>query len=189
MYLIVGLGNPGKDYELTRHNTGFLVVDRIANRFRIRFEKEICGTLIGTGKISDSEVVIAKPLTYMNRSGIAVKCLADFFNLPVEKIIVIYDDIDLPLGKLRIREKGGSGGHKGVTSIIRELGTDEFIRVRIGIGRPQSARVDIVEHVLSPFLPDEKEEIEITIEQAVDAVEWIIKKGINSAMSKFNSNP
>ncbi|MCX7831509.1 MAG: aminoacyl-tRNA hydrolase [Actinobacteria bacterium] len=189
MYLIVGLGNPGKDYELTRHNTGFLVADRIADRFRIRFEKEICSALIGKGKISDSEVLIAKPLTYMNRSGIAVKCLADHFSLSVEKIIVIYDDIDLPLGGLRIREKGGSGGHKGVASIIRELGTDEFIRIRIGIGRPQSAKVDIVEHVLSPFLPVEKEEIKATIEEAVDAVEWIIQKGVQSAMSKFNNKP
>lgn len=187
MYLIVGLGNPGQEYEETRHNAGFLALDCLAKRHKISFNLNKCQSLAGRGKVSGKDVLLVKPLTYMNRSGIAVKCFVFEHEIEPDKIIVIYDDIDLPFGKIRIREKGGSGGHRGVDSIIKELGASEFVRIRIGIGRPPAGKVDVVEYVLSPFLPKEKEEFEVTLEEVADAVETILEKGVNAAMSRFNS--
>lgn len=187
MYLIVGLGNPGREYERTRHNAGFAAVDFIAASYEISFDQAKCNSVIGRGKIGGEDVILAKPMTYMNRSGIAVKCLAIEHSLESDRIIVIYDDIDLPLGRIRIREKGSSGGHRGIASIIKELGTNEFIRLRIGIGRPESPKVDIVEYVLSPFLPEEESMFDSILKDVRDAVETIIVHGVSKAMSIFNS--
>lgn len=187
MFLIVGLGNPGREYEKTRHNAGFTAVDFIADFYGISLQDAKCNSIIGCGKIGGQDVILAKPMTYMNRSGIAVKCLAIEYSLEADRIIVIYDDIDLPLGRIRIREKGSSGGHRGIASIIKELGTNEFIRVRIGIGRPESPKVDIVEHVLSPFLPEEEADFDSVLRVVRDAVETIILHGVSKAMSIFNS--
>jgi PTH1 family peptidyl-tRNA hydrolase len=186
MYLVVGLGNPGRDYAETRHNAGFMAVEAVSRELGIPFNTLECSSLVGRGKYAVFDIVIAKPQTYMNRSGRAVKCLVEKYSIDVDKIILIYDDLDLPLGKIRIRPEGGSGGHKGVESVIRELGTDEFGRIRIGIGRPPAGNVDVVEYVLSPFSNDEKELMEDTFRTSVEALKVIIKDGYQQAMSMFN---
>lgn len=186
MFLIAGLGNPGSDFANTRHNAGFLAAEKIAFTYGIPFNLSECRSLCGKGEISGQKVVLAKPLTYMNKSGLAIKCLIEKYDFKPDRIIVIYDDLDLPVGRIRIREKGSSGGHRGVQSIITELGTDEFIRVRIGIGRPEAGNVDIVEYVLSPFDDYQRKVFEQALEDVVEAVETIISKGVHTAMSIFN---
>lgn len=187
MYLVVGLGNPGKDYAETRHNAGFMAADVISKALKIPINTLECSSLVGKGKYGIFDIIIAKPQTYMNRSGRAVKCLVEKYNIDVDKIILIYDDLDLPVGKIRIRPQGSSGGHRGVESVIRELGTDEFGRIRLGIGRPPAGKVDVVEYVLSPFSDDEREAMEVAFRTSVEALKVILKDGYQQAMSMFNS--
>lgn len=186
MYLIAGLGNPGRDYVGTRHNIGFEVADALCSKFDIKQGKEKFRAILGEGKIGDEKVIVAKPLTYMNLSGESIRELASWYKIENEHIIIIYDDISLPTGKIRIREKGSDGGHNGVKNIIYQLNTDVFPRIKIGTGMPENRDLDIKNYVLGKF---SKEETEILIKsavRAVGAVEEIITVGTKSAMNKFN---
>jgi PTH1 family peptidyl-tRNA hydrolase len=183
--LVVGLGNPGDEYARTRHNVGFMVADRVSEANNISLNQTKFKAMIGRGMIGGEDVIIAKPQTYMNRSGESVSPLLSFFKLKPSDCIVICDDLELLPGKIRVRGKGGHGGHKGLMSIIEQVGSQEFVRVRVGIGRPvEQSRVS--DYVLSPFSKDEKPVIADAIERAAKAVETIIKEGVEAAMNRFN---
>jgi PTH1 family peptidyl-tRNA hydrolase len=188
MYLIVGLGNIGKEYANTRHNVGFMVIDELSKLWKLKVNFAKNNALIGRGSITiDAEtynVILAKPLTYMNLSGRAVKQLMSDFLVPPSHIIVVHDDLDLPLGKIRIRVGGNDAGHKGVRS-IKELIEEPIIRVRIGIGRPDD-KSDVIDFVLSPFSEEEKPAINQAIKDAAKAVETIVSKGVEIAQREFN---
>lgn len=186
-YVIVGLGNPGPEYSGTRHNVGFMVVDRLASRHRIAVKSNQHGARVGQGEIGGEPVALVKPLTYMNLSGRAVAPLLNRHSLPPDHLIVVYDDADLPIGKLRIRARGSAGGHGGLKSIIASIGSPEFARVRIGIGR--SSGGDLVDHVLGGFKGSERELIDGAIDRAADAVESALTQGIEAAMNRFNAAP
>ena len=175
MFLILGLGNPGPRYELTRHNAGFWVADNLADKYNIRLEHHKYFSLYGKGEVEGLEVVIAKPMTYMNESGKAAKSLLSAFNLSPEQLLVIHDDIDLPLGKIKKKFKGGDGGQRGIRSTIQSIRTREFARVRVGIGRPED-KDDIVNYVLSPFDEEDLGLINEAMEQAVQTVEAALKE-------------
>ncbi len=186
MYLIAGLGNPGREYAGTRHNVGFEVVDALCAKYDIKLNKEKFRAVFGDGRIGGEKVIVAKPQTYMNLSGESIRELANWYKIDNEHIIIIYDDISLPVGKLRIREKGSAGGHNGIKNIIYQLNTDVFPRIKVGTGMPQDSGYDIKDYVLGHF---SKEEIEILIKSAVRAVyavEEIIKADAKSAMNKYN---
>lgn len=185
MKLIVGLGNPGDEYIRTRHNVGFMVADLLADKGRIPLNQSKFKAIIGRGKTGSDDVIVAKPQTYMNRSGESVSSLLFFYKLNPSDCIVICDDLELPAGKIRIREKGGHGGHNGLRSIIEQIGSQDFLRVRVGIGRP-SDQSRVSDYVLSPFLKDEITLIEDAIERASNAVEAIIVEGLVAAMNRFN---
>ncbi|GAB6183497.1 aminoacyl-tRNA hydrolase [Thermodesulfovibrio hydrogeniphilus] len=185
MVLIVGLGNPGRKYRNTRHNVGFRVIDELAEKFDFSF-REHDDYLIAEGKIKDKDVILLKPLTYMNLSGRAVNKVANdkiLKNLP-NSLIVIHDDLDLPVGKIKIKKSGSSGGHKGVQSIINSIGNHNFIRIRIGIDKPSDG--DISDYVLSPFSKEEKPLIEEKVLQATDAIVTILDEGVEKAMNIYN---
>lgn len=182
MFLIIGLGNPEKKYKLNRHNIGFLAIDKIADNFGIKLTFQNYNSNFGISR--KYKVILVKPLTYMNNSGEAVKFFLKKYKLLPTDIIIIYDDLDLELGKIRIREKGSSGGHKGLISIIQHLNTEEFPRIRVGIGRPQNQ--ETIDFVLSNFKKKELSIIEKTLEQVVEATKIIIENGISKAMNKFN---
>lgn len=187
MWIVTGLGNPGLKYSKTRHNIGFMVIDRLSEEYGIPLEeKETCS--IGRGTIAGQRVVLLKPLTFMNLSGAAVKKILKKSPIPHDLValplIVIHDDLDIAAGILKIRKNGSSGGHRGVESIIREIGTKEFIRVKLGIGRDETIPVD--RYVLSTFTPPEKKLVKDAIIIAVDVVSIIIREGVDSAMNKFN---
>lgn len=187
MKLVVGLGNPGNNYRITRHNIGFTVADTLSGYNRINLNQSKFKAVIGRGKIGGEDVIVAKPQTYMNRSGEAVSSLLFFYKLMPSDCIVICDDMELPPGKIRVRDKGGHGGHNGLRSIIDLIGSQEFIRVRVGIGRPQTLKSsDPISHVLGSFSKDEKPLIENAIERAYKAIETIIVEGAETAMNKFN---
>ena len=175
MFLILGLGNPGPRYELTRHNAGFWVADNLAEKYNIQLGNHKYFSLYGRGEVEGFEVVIAKPMTYMNESGKAAKSLLSAFGLSPEQLLVIHDDIDLPLGKIKKKFKGGDGGQRGIRSTIQSLRTGEFARVRVGIGRPED-RDDIVDYVLSPFDEDDSGLLNEVMEQAVQTVEVALKE-------------
>lgn len=186
MYLIAGLGNPGREYAGTRHNVGFEVVDALCAKYDIKLNKEKFRAVFGDGRIGGEKVIVTKPQTYMNLSGESIRELANWYKIDNEHIIIIYDDISLPVGKLRIREKGSAGGHNGIKNIIYQLNTDVFPRIKVGTGMPQDPGYDIKDYVLGHF---SKEEIEILIKSAVRAVyavEEIIKADAKSAMNKYN---
>lgn len=184
MKLIVGLGNPGKKYAETRHNVGFTAIKRLADKFDIRNVDKDCEALIAKGKIQDTKVILAQPLTYMNKSGRSVAKLVDKYNISLEDLVVIYDDLDLPTGKLRVKSKGGSGGHKGIQSIMENLNSEEINRIRIGIGRPLD--LPVTEYVLREFSSDQQKRVEETFEIIDQVVIEIIKNGVENAMNKFN---
>ena len=184
MKIVVGLGNPGARYKETRHNIGFQVVDELARRWRAegwkrRFEAEV------TEHRAAGPVLLVKPQTFMNLSGAAVREAAKFYKVESTDIIVIHDDLDLPVGRLRIRERGGAGGHKGIDSMLGQLGTDEFIRIKFGISRPP-AEWDTADYVLGRFSSEEQPEIKKMIITAADAVEAILSEGAGPAMNRFN---
>ncbi len=185
-HLVVGLGNPGPEYELTRHNMGFLVVDELADRARAGPWRRACRAEVAEGSLAGRPVVLAKPLTYMNRSGDAVVRLVDRYGVPLDRLVVIHDDLDLPFGALRIRTQGGHGGHKGIRSILGALGTGEFVRVKIGIGRP-SGKGDVVDYVLGPFTADEAAELPSVLVRAAEAVLHIVGEGPHQAMNRFHT--
>lgn len=186
MKIFVGLGNPGKQYEGTRHNAGFSVIDQAADRLNIHVSKSKFLGLYGEGSHQGEKVVLVKPMTYMNVSGQTVRGLVDWYKPNLQDLIIIYDDMDIPPGALRLRVKGSAGGHNGIKSIISHLGTQEFPRIRIGIGRPGAGH-DVVNHVLSGFLPQERPLIEDAMNRAADAMLCIIESGFQQAMNRFNS--
>ena len=175
MFLILGLGNPGPRYELTRHNVGFWVVDNLADKYNIPLRSHKYFSVYGKGKVGGLEVVLAKPITYMNESGKAAKSLLSAFNISPERMLVIHDDIDLPLGKIKKKFQGGDGGQRGIRSTIQSIQTREFARVRVGIGRPED-KDDIVDYVLSPFDKEDSDLISETIEQAVQTLEAALEE-------------
>lgn len=186
-YLIVGLGNPGIKYRKTRHNFGFMVVDALAEDLKLPLKKLKYKAMIGEGRLGDSKIILARPLTYMNNSGDSVWQLAKFFKVPNENIIVAHDDLDLPLGVLRLRPGGGASGQRGVASIIQKLGTQDFARVRLGISRPPG-QMDPVDYVLERFLPNEEKLRDIVIKEAVEAIQVFVREGLSMAMNKYNGD-
>ncbi len=193
MKLIVGLGNPGRGYANSRHNAGFVCLNHFARMQGIRFDKKQGRARIGLGEVAGSKVVVAKPQTYMNLSGRSVSLLVKKFNVSLNNLIVIHDDLDLPLGKIRIRQGGSAGGHKGVNSIITELGSQNFIRIRVGIGRPvknegftEFSEDEIINYVLSDFTPDEKQAIIQVIPTVSEAILCLLTEGPVAAMNRYN---
>jgi PTH1 family peptidyl-tRNA hydrolase len=192
MKLIVGLGNPGRSYARNRHNIGFVCLNRFARTQGIKFDKKKGLARIGVGKAADNDVVLARPQTFMNKSGQSLSRLVKKFNIDLSDLsdlIVIHDDLDLPLAKIRISFGSSSGGHKGINSIIRELGTQDFIRLRIGIGRPNKPRIseeDIIAYVLSDFSPTEKRAIDKIIPTTTKAILCLLAEGLTPAMNRFN---
>lgn len=186
MYLIVGLGNPGRDYEKTRHNVGFDTVDELIGEYRIPQSGVKFKAMYGKGMIGGEKVLVAKPLTFMNLSGEAVRGLVDYFKIDVkEELIVIYDDIDLEPGNVRIRARGSAGGHNGMKNIIQQLGTQEFARVRIGVGAKPKGW-DLADHVLGRFSKEDRVLVEGSIEKSCNAVRCFVEEGIDAAMNKYN---
>jgi len=183
--LLVGLGNPGKDYRNTRHNAGFLVVDRIAATFAIAIDRRRFDVETGRGLVAGRDLILAKPQSYMNRSGPPVFRLAAYFKILCEEMLVVHDDIDLAFGRIKIKEKGGHGGHNGLRSLIDAFGGGDFARVRIGIGRSDAATV--TDHVLGRFKPEEAKALDQIVGKAADAIVTILDKGIREAMNTFNN--
>ena len=183
--LIVGLGNPGKEYALTRHNAGFVIIDKLAAAARIALNKRKFNAVYGSGRLEGTEVILAKPLDYMNRSGPPVQQLAAYYRISSQDVLIVHDDIDLVFGRIKIKEKGGHGGHNGIKSLITAFGDGDFTRVRIGVGRPDSGR-DAADHVLGRFSKDERAELEQIITLAQDAVVTVLNEGVQSGMNRFN---
>jgi len=189
--LIVGLGNPGKVYVQNRHNVGFRCLNYFARLHSIRFDHRQCRARIGLGEIGGNRLLLAKPRTFVNLSGRPVACLVRKHDITLSDLLIIYDDLDLPLGKVRLRQSGGSGGHKGMNSIISDLGSEDFSRVRVGVGRPQVEQQSIsedaiVNYVLSDFSPQEEAIIKPAIATVSEAIDCFLNQGIEAAMSKFN---
>ena len=185
MILVVGLGNPGSEYASTKHNIGYLAVDEIAKRVGIELKKKKFNGSYGEGYLNNEKLLLLKPETYMNRSGESVSSAANFYNIPTENIIVIHDEMDLPTGSVRIKAGGGSAGHKGINSITADLGDRNFVRVRIGIGKPKE-KSHGASHVLSQFGRQEDAVVRDSISRAADAVMEIIENGLERAMNKYN---
>lgn len=184
MKLIVGLGNPGAEYERTRHNVGWMVVEAFARKFRIEIAKHEKNALTGTGRVAGGSVMVAKPLTYMNLSGEAVRLLANAYLDSTDDLMVVYDDIDLPLAKLRIRPSGSAGTHNGMRSIVQDLGSDRFPRLRVGIGAADGGRLR--DYVLDEFAPEEQLAVDRAIARAVDALVLFARGDLRRAMNEFN---
>lgn len=185
MYLIIGLGNPEIDYANTRHNMGFNVINKLARQYNIDISRKKFNSEYGNGIIEEEKVVLIKPQTFMNNSGEAVIEFVNFYKLSLDEIIVIYDDVDVEPGKIRIRKNGSSGNHNGMKSIIQYLNSQEFPRIRVGIGKP-AEHIDMIEHVIGPLPKEEKEILDQGTEKAKEAVIELLKTGIDSAMNKYN---
>jgi len=183
-WLLVGLGNPGRQYKSNRHNVGFMLIDRLAERFDITLGRAKMRSLVGSGLVGESTIVLAKPKTMMNRSGDSVGALANYLDIRVDHVVAIYDDIDLPLGTIRLRQDGGSGGHNGMRSIIAHIGNG-FPRLRLGVDRPPG-RMDAADYVLQDFGKIEADQLEIMLEKAADAIEAALRDGMEIAISRFN---
>jgi PTH1 family peptidyl-tRNA hydrolase len=183
--LFIGLGNPGKEYENTRHNVGFMVIDELARQLNITLDKAKFNGIFGMGVISGEKVILCKPLTYMNLSGECVRPLIDYYNIDIEDLIVIYDDLDLPTGKIRIRMKGSAGGHNGIKSLIQHLGTQEFKRIRVGIDRPKNG-IKVTDYVLGRFTEDEKPFINEAILKSAEACKKWLSTPFLQVMNEFN---
>lgn len=189
MKLIVGLGNPGRIYAHNRHNVGFMCLNHFAKSQGIPFDKKQGKARTGTGEVAGSKLVVAKPQTYMNLSGQSVSRLVRKFNINLNNLLVIHDDLDLPLGKIRICQGSGSGGHKGIESIISCLDSQDFLRIRVGIGRPATSEIseaDIMTYVLGDFNPDEKQIINQAIPKVSEAILYLLTEGLAVAMNKYN---
>ena len=186
-YMIVGLGNPGKQYEITRHNVGFITIDIMSDKYSFKVNKLKFKSLMGEVRIGGSRCLVLKPQTFMNLSGEAVRDAAQFYKIPPENIIVIFDDISLEPGKLRIRRKGSHGGHNGMKNIIALMGNDNIPRIKMGVGAKPNPEYDLADWVLSRFTKKEAEEIKKAAENAIEAVELMVRGNIDKAMSDFNS--
>ncbi len=186
-YLIVGLGNPGPRYHHNRHNVGFMVVDALADTANIPIRRVEFRALVGKGEYADERVILAKPQTFMNNSGQAVGALVRFYKILIENLLVVHDDLDLPYGTLRLRPRGGAGGQRGMGSIMAKLNTQDFARLRVGIGRPPG-RMDPSDYVLHDFDPPEEEILPEVLASAVDAIRMFLKDGIERAMSECNGS-
>lgn len=187
MYIIVGLGNPGKKYENTRHNMGFIAVDLLAEKYGIKVDKIKFKALVGEGRIAGRKVLLVKPQTYMNLSGQSVMEVMNFYKEDIENLIVIYDDIDIPTGTIRLRKKGSAGTHNGMRNIVYLLQEDGFPRIRVGIG--SESKVDLIHYVTSGVTKKEKDLLEDALTRAADAAACIVKKGIEKAMNEYNIRP
>lgn len=187
-YLIVGLGNPGREYRTNRHNVGFMVLDRLAEELDTSFSRVKMNALVTAVRWKGERLILVKPQTFMNLSGQAVSSFKRFYKLPHENIMVVYDDVDLPFDHLRLKPNGGDAGQKGVRSIIQQLGTKEFPRLRVGIGRPPG-RTPVSDYVLQDFSRDEKEKLPFVLDRAALAAMHFIEHGMNSAMTRFNQQP
>ncbi len=185
MYVIAGLGNPGKKYENTRHNMGFITVDQLAIKHDIKVDKLKFKALVGEGRIADQKVLLVKPQTYMNLSGESIRQVMHFYKLDPEKLIVIYDDIDIELGALRIRKFGSAGTHNGMKSVVYQLQSDRFPRIRIGIGSQKKG--DLVDFVIGGFSKEEVPVLEETVTKAVSAIECILAEDVDIAMNRYNT--
>jgi PTH1 family peptidyl-tRNA hydrolase len=186
MYIIAGLGNPGKEYDGTRHNIGFTVIDELADAYNINVDKKECKGLTGRGVINGNKVLLVKPQTYMNNSGECLRAVLDYYKEDVDSLLVVYDDICLDVGRLRLRPRGSAGGHNGIKSIIAHLGTQEFSRLRFGVG-DKPKEYDLVDWVLGHFPRDEFPRIREGIDRAVKAVGVVLDEGIEAGMNQFNA--
>ena len=189
MKLVIGLGNPGLQYERTRHNVGFRVLDKLAKKLGWKWTERRGRAVLASGTIGPEKVVLAKPFTFMNLSGEAVAELVRWYKVQPEDILVVYDDLDLPVGKVRLRSKGSAGGHKGLEHIIRYLHTNQIPRLRVGIGRPTNSHMDGADYVLSVPTGDERILLETGEDRAVEAVQMVITQGIDAAMNLVNADP
>lgn len=185
--MIVGLGNPGSKYEKTRHNVGFMAIDNLVKELDVNFtEDKTFKALVGWSFIQEEKVYFVKPLTFMNNSGLAVRALLAYYNIPVEDLLVIYDDLDLEVGKIRFRQKGSAGGHNGIKSMISQLNTQEFARIKIGIGRPK-AKMTVINHVLGDFDQDEMISIHKTLDKVDEAVNfYLTSRDVEATMRQYN---
>jgi PTH1 family peptidyl-tRNA hydrolase len=186
--LVIGLGNPGLRYADTRHNIGFMALERIAVDFAIGIDREKFGAAFGRGRVEQVEAIFAKPLAYMNRSGPPARSLADFFRISSRDVLVIHDDIDLDFGRLKIKEKGGHGGHNGIRSLMEAFGGGDFVRLRIGVGRSDTGKT-VADYVLDRFTPDEVAALPEVITRARDAAVTILCRGTRMGMNRFNLKP
>jgi PTH1 family peptidyl-tRNA hydrolase len=184
MRLIVGLGNPGAEYAGTRHNVGFEVIERLARRHGIAVRRRTMRSVLGDGTICGQRVILARPMTFMNLSGEAVGAISRMFRIPPQDVIIVVDDVALAVGRIRLRSKGSAGGHHGLESVQSHLGTQEYPRVRIGVGGSDNR--ELINHVLGRFRPDEREAVEASLEAAADAVEHALREGFESAMNLYN---
>ncbi len=182
------MGNPGAEYADTRHNVGFMVVDALAATHRIALDRRKFNVVYGRGRIGGGEVLLAKPQAYMNRSGPPLRQLADYFRIQREAMIVIHDDIDLAFERLKIKEKGGDGGHRGIKSVVEAFGGDQFVRLRVGVGR-SGLGGDVVGHVLGRFGPEERPSLDMNLRRAAEAIDTILSKGIKEGMNRYNQSP
>lgn len=187
-YLIVGLGNPGREFEHNRHNVGFMLLNRLSEKLEQKFGRVEAKSLISKTIYQGKRIIMAKPQTFMNNSGGAVGSLVRFYKVPLENLLVAYDEVDLPLGTLRLRPFGGSAGHRGMQSIIQRLGTDAFPRLRIGTGRPPGKK-EAADYVLQDFPPHEQQLLDETLDNAVEAVLTYIHTGLDQAMNLYNGKP
>ncbi len=185
MFLIVGLGNPENEYANTRHNMGFDTINKLGKQYSIEINKNKFKGIFGTGIIENEKVILLKPQTYMNLSGQSIIEAINFYKLDLKKVIVIYDDMDVKPGKIKIRKKGGPGAHNGMKSVIQSVNSEEFTRIRVGIGTPEFKN-DKIQYVLGNISSEDKEKLNIGIDNAKDAIVEIIKNGVDSAMNKFN---
>lgn len=185
-YMFVGLGNPGREYEATRHNAGFLSLDTLAEKYDCKINKLKFKSLIGECKIGDKRVLLVKPQTFMNNSGEAVRDAAAFYKIPPERTVIIFDDISLPPGKLRLRRKGSDGGHNGMKNIIYLSGSDAFMRIKFGVGAKPHPDYDLKDWVLGKFKAEDKDAVAASLETTVKAVNEILSRGIDSAMNKYS---
>ena len=186
MWLIAGLGNPGLQYEKTRHNAGFMVADRLAEKHGAQFNKHKSEAVYADFKIGDNRILLVKPQTYMNNSGSAVTALLNFYKIPTDRLIVIFDDITLDVGKLRLRRKGSYGGHNGIKDIIELTGTDDIMRIKIGVGERENRDYDLKDWVLGKIPTEQMTDFNKALDRAALAAEEIIIRGIDSAMNKYN---
>ena len=186
-FIIVGLGNPGRAYRETRHNIGFMLLSRLADRLGVEFSRMESKSLVTKGDYKGHRLILVKPMTYMNLSGQAVSSLVRFYKVPLENLLVAYDDIDLPVGTQRLRPYGGAGGHKGMQSIIQQLGTNEYPRLRLGIGRPPGKK-SAAGYVLKDFSAEETEFLPVILDHGVETTLTYVTDGIDIAMNKYNSS-
>jgi len=186
MRWIVGLGNPGPAYAQTRHNAGFMVIDELARRMNIDVGSQKCRALVGEARIGDAKVALLKPMTYMNLSGESLRAFMDYYKTKLEDLIVVYDDLDTEVGRIRLRYQGSPGGHNGIKSIVQHLGTQTFNRVRVGISRPKPGMM-ISDYVLSGFAKSEQDDLRRSVIEAADAVEYALTHSFEQTMAKFNA--